>query len=501
MTRTGGRLVASAVAGALTVLALSPRGCAWLAWVALVPLFAALAGATRREAVGCAVAYTMTFALGGLEPWFARATSAYFGIALGWTVVLTAVPLAVLAVAHGSILGAVLAARPRPGPWDVVWCGAVWTCWETLRVFVIPYYPAAFLGLSQHATIPVLQLASLTGVAGVTFVIVAFNVGVASLLSSASRRRRAAAALTGLALAAGTVGWGALRVARAGDPEPGGPRIVAIDIDAPERSASTLERYLASSAEPAATHPALLVWPESALAADVEHDRPTWTALDAFVATHGTALLAGGPGSARRDGRGPARFNSAHLLSPGHGMQSYHKRGLVPFAERWPAILGAPPADLTSLDAGEEATVFPLGDSAFGVLICFEITDAAGARDLARGGARFIVNITNDAWFAASARPPHLPWAAVRAVETGLPVVRAANAGVSGVFDRFGRQVAFSRPRGGPAVLAANVPPPAPSLYARRGDLFLAACVVAVLAGLASSGGSTPRRTHRRSPA
>src|SRR5439155_1590139 len=213
--------------------------------------------------------------------------------------VLTAPPLALLAVAHGTLLGALLLARPRrAGPRQVLWCAALWAGWEYVRTLVFPYYPAAVLGLSQHATVAVLQLASLTGVAGVSFVL-----------------------------------------------------------------------------------------------------------LSRFVAEHGTPLLAGGPGAARSARRGVAHFNSAHLITPGHGMRSYHKRRLVPLAERWSSLLGSPPPELASLEAGEEATVFSLGDTAFGVLICFEITDAAGARALARGGARFIVNMTNDAWFIGSARP------------------------------------------------------------------------------------------------
>jgi apolipoprotein N-acyltransferase len=179
------------------------------------------------------------------------------------------------------------------------------------------------------------------------------------------------------------------------------------------------------------------------------------------------------------------RYNSAHLVHPGHGLESYHKRNLVPLAEIWPArlpLIGSPPPDLAGLSAGTEATVFPLGESAFGVLICFEITDAAGARTLAQRGARFIVNLTNDAWFATSGRPPHLPWAAVRAVESGLPVVRAANAGPSAVFDRFGRVVAIRR---GAGLFAATVPQPGPTLYTRGGHAFLGACVAVVAGGIA----------------
>src|SRR5439155_8321857 len=121
--------------------------------------------------------------------------------------------------------------------------------------------------------------------------------------------------------------------------------------------------------------------------------------------------------------------------TPGSGMRGYFTSGLVPFAEHWPSfpsrLLGDPPPDLVSLDPGDEAPVFPLGESAFGGLICFEIAGPGAGRTLAAAGARFVVNLTNDAWFARCGRPPHLPWAAVRAVETGLPIIRVANAGLS----------------------------------------------------------------------
>ncbi|TMJ93391.1 MAG: hypothetical protein E6G67_12545 [Actinobacteria bacterium] len=157
-------------------------------------------------------------------------------------------------------------------------------------------------------------------------------------------------------------------------------------------------------------------------------------------------------------------------------MQSYHKRYLVPFAERWPSILGNPPSDLASLEPGRETTVLHVGDISFGVLICFEIADSRGARTLASRGAGFIVNLTNDAWFYRSSAP-HVPWAVARAVETGIPVVRAANAGVSAVFDRFGRKVATGPSAGLPSVLAVSLPAAAPTVYSRTGDWFLVICL------------------------
>src|SRR5207245_3275046 len=139
-------------------------------------------------------------------------------------------------------------------------------------------------------------------------------------------------------------------------------------------------RYLAATETVAARRPALVLWPESALTRDIEHDRIAWGRLSAFIEAHGMALLSGGSTLVRSADGGLARFNSAHLLVPGHGMQSYHKRGLVAFAEHWPVFLGSPPAQVESLEAGREATIFHLGDVAFGVLVCFEIPDAAAAR-------------------------------------------------------------------------------------------------------------------------
>jgi apolipoprotein N-acyltransferase len=470
----------------LGALALGAPGAAVVAWVALVPLFVALDGAGSFRTLALAIVYAVVLGLGGLGPWLSHAAAAYFGIgravATGYVVVF----LATIFTLHGTLLGLLLLGRPgRVGAWNVVWCAAAWAIWDAVRTGVFPRFPGGVLALSQHAALPVLQIASVTGVAGVSFILVAGNAGVAALVTdrSAAPRVRLLAVATGIGLAGAATLWGALRIGRdAGAASSTGPTVISIDVNAADRAASTLERYLATSEEAVATPSALLVWPESALPTDPEHDRAAWTALSRFVATHGVPLLAGGPGTGLvRPGPGIVNFNSAHLIAPGSGLRTYHKRQLVPFAERWPSFLGAPPAglapDLAGLEPGDVLGVFPLGDGAFGVLICFEITDAAAARALAARGARFIVNLTNDAWFESA---PHLPWAAIRAVETGVPVVRAANAGVSAVFDRLGR----ARPRRGAGWLVTQVPPAAPTVYVRRGEVFLGACLALLLAGL-----------------
>src|SRR5262249_55987494 len=177
---------------------------------------------------------------------------------------------------------------------------------------------------------------------------------------------------------------------------------------------------------------ALVVWPESALPDDLEEDAAAWVRLSRFVEDLGIPLVTGGGGSAVGDDGHVVRFNSVHFLRPRHGMLSYHKRLPVPFAESWPGGPGGPPWGIEPVAAGQELALFGDGLARFGPLICFEITDAASVRGLAGGGARLVVSVNNDVWFGEH-EAPHLVWARIRAVESGLPVVRATNQGTSAI--------------------------------------------------------------------
>jgi apolipoprotein N-acyltransferase len=287
---------------------------------------------------------------------------------------------------------------------------------------------------------------------------------------------------TGLAIAISAAGFGALRLAAVPPGEAGtGIELGLVDVGVTAASARSLDAYLAASRR-GGSSPSALVWPESALPTDIERDRAAWGEIARFLDATGATLIAGGPGSSLRADGQLARFNSVHVLRPAQGLRSSHKRRLVPFAERWPALLGAPPAAVGELAAGGELSVLDMGGRLFGVLICFEITDGQGARTLARDGAAFILNPTNDAWFTGAA--PHFPWAVIRAVESGVPVVRAANAGVSAVIDRYGRALGGDT-RGGPASLAVvTVPDGHPTPYARTGNAFLVGCGAIVLVGV-----------------
>ena len=464
-----------------------------LACVALVPLLVATSRASVSRTVLAAIAYALALGEIAILPWLGPSLGPYFGLTGVRSYALAASTVVLLALLHGGLLGVALALRPRRSPvLLVVWTAALWACWEALRSYVPPRFPGAVLGVSLEDAPALLQLASVTGVAGVTAVVVAANAGVAALLArDEPRAARLRAFATGVGLVVLATLWGATRLATPLATAEHAPRILAIDLDASDATESTLDRLLAATSAAMATSPDVrfdvVLWPESALNLDLARDRAAWRRITEFLERSGATLVTGGV-SFELDERGRAqRFNALHVLRPGFGMQSYHKRLLVPLAESWPALLGAPPASLEPVTAGRTLRTFDVGSTRFGPVTCFEIADGASARLLARDGAGFLLNPTNDAWFRGT-EAPHLRWARIRAIETGLPVVRVANAGTSAVFDPLGREIGASALDAPPGrALSAAVPSAIATPYVAVGEWFLPTCATVVLLGVASS--------------
>ena len=186
--------------------------------------------------------------------------------------------------------------------------------------------------------------------------------------------------------------------------------------------------------------PDLVVMSESALCDIGLIGGPGAAGFAEWVAkrTYGAALLAGG---GRRDGE-RREFNSAALYSSS-GLQVYDKVHLVPFGEFIPGdkLITALQklAPVGSCTPGE-VKLLELNGRKFGVAICFEDTDSSLIRQFADLGAEFLVFVTNDSWFSESNETVQHAWQAVaRAIETGLPVVRVGNSGVTGTIRPDGR--------------------------------------------------------------
>jgi apolipoprotein N-acyltransferase len=380
----------------------------------------------------------------------------------------------------------------------------LWAGLEFMRAIWLTGFAWNPLGGSQFERIMLIQMASWTGVYGVSALVMLLNMSVAltvqQYIQAGGRGRRAwhPEMMFGFLILALAFTGGQRSIKAAQREEVTALRTALIQPNIPQYQKWTdefksfilheLERLsrLAIQAGPLD----LLVWPETAVPDYVRLD-PNSSSLVQRLATNQVPLLVGTM-DVEWDLEGrwrPMYFNSS-LLYDAHGdvLMHYHKQHLVMFGEyvpldRYLPFLSAMTPIDASFDAGRESTVFkvPKREETFAVLICFEDTVARLGRRAVRAGARMLVNQTNDAWFRESiAARQHMTHSVFRAVENRVPVVRAANTGISCGIDRFGRIHSVLAGEAGSTFVAgfqlvtSQVPREDMSLtvYTRYGDWF-----------------------------
>jgi apolipoprotein N-acyltransferase len=210
-----------------------------------------------------------------------------------------------------------------------------------------------------------------------------------------------------------------------------------------------------------------------------------------LATTTGDPILFGAPALGVEYGR-VGFYNRAYLVS-GRGMVAawYDKMQLVPFGEYVPlrSLLGSIVNRVVNgfgdMFPGRTQTIFSVNGARLGTLICYESIFPNLARSAVKDGANILVNITNDAWYGESSAPYQLlAMAAMRSVETKVPMVRVANTGISAVIDPVGRITARTPlfTRGTETELVRWRPEQ--TLYARFGDLFAETTFALTVAGL-----------------
>jgi apolipoprotein N-acyltransferase len=365
----------------------------------------------------------------------------------------------------------------------------LWTIFEYLRGHIFTGFPWNLIGYSWVAVLPVLQSVAVIGIYGLGLLTVAVA-SLPALLpdSSESAIRTRASLAVGLSLFGliGLSGW--VRLSQMdGSPVPGVMlRIVQPNIPqtlkwVPAERARNFERLLELTAEPARsiaspiTH---VVWPETAVPFFLERDAGARQAM-ASVTPPGGSILTGAP-RVQVEASGENRFwNSLHAIDgSGAVVASYDKFHLVPFGEYMPfrgvLPVGGIAAGATDFSSGDgPATLEVPGLPPFSPLICYEVIFPGAVKD-SGNRPEWLLNVTNDAWYGISAGPhQHFAISRVRAVEEGLPLVRAANTGISGVIDGYGRVTAYLG-LGERGVLDVGLPKALPlTPYGRVGDMIL----------------------------
>jgi len=462
-----------------------PKPAIWLcAWVGLVPLLIALRGATIKQAALCGLVTGLV----------------YYGIILYWITLFGYLPWILLIIYQALYFALFAALYTRLGPekiglWGYIAVPSVWTILQFIRTLGAYAFIWGSFSHTQANNPVIIQLASITGIWGIEFLVCLFNLVIICTLAPYTDKRRGMPAVIVAAITLAAVVFGYVTLANA--PEPGGSARVAViqgnminDFHPiPNYEAHAFETYSRMSLQAARWNPDLIVWPETTLPTNII--TPGWEdVIEQLAKSAHSDLLVGGYDPSMN----PAlhgSYNSLNLYNAnGHKMGVYHKVQLVPFGEFVPLRdqlpflqnYGIRPEDVL---AAKSHKLLRSSLGKIGVSICFESLFPEIARTETRSGATALVVVTNDAWFQRTqAAREHEMMSRLRAVENRRYVIRAAGTGISAVIDPYGRPIAelgiFKQ-----GVIRQRISPITNlTIFTRFGPWFVYVCLMAAAAGL-----------------
>jgi apolipoprotein N-acyltransferase len=381
---------------------------------------------------------------------------------------------------------------------------AVWICIDYIRTLGEISFPWSFLGYSLAPFLPLAQIVSVTGVWGLTFLVVLTNCLIWDLLKSYMTNSDIVPRWINLSVLAlffcGISIWGAFRIS-------GGTRdsrkinisLIQSNLNQLHWGVNSLDTAFSITdsmiTEASLQKPDLIIGPESALLCFLSRRSEYRNRVVSWVNSIHTPLLLGGlhwdkaPEGSSND---YLVYNSAFLFKPDTLFPLiYNKIKLVPFSEALPfegvfPILSRTNLGEADFKRGKQQIVLKINDSLrVAPFICYEIIYPGFVRDRVKTGTDLIVTITNDGWFGKTSGPyQHAGMAQIRAVENGRPLVRCANSGISMVVDMYG-SVANKTPIYIRQILNGRVDMnSANTIYLQWGDWFVVICLIVSLVAL-----------------
>ena len=450
------------MSGVLLALSFPRYGHPAFAWVALVPLLIALTGWRGRPGRVPAQKPWHAFTLGlvagtvyfvGTVYWTSSVLATFGGVPLLVAIfgmLLLAVYLALFPAITALITSRLLA---RGGAPALFFVPGAWVSTEFFRGYLLGGFPWVPLGNSQVTVLPVAQLASVFGVYGLSGLVALVNAGIAfALLNTGRARIKALAVPIVLVLAIG--GWGAWRIGDASLTREGTPIRVGLvqgNIEQtakwdPKQARRIFTTYVAMTRDAVKRGAQYVMWPESSTPFMFERDEGGQAQMRELAREVGVPILFGSDQLVREPT--PRLYNAAFLLSPdGRTAGVYRKIHLVPFGEfipmkQWLYFASPLVESLVDFAPGDKMVMLPIGSHLTSTAICYEVVYPALIREAVDNGSELLTTITNDAWYGQSSAPyQHFALASMRAIEEGRYLARAANTGISGVVDPYGRVI------------------------------------------------------------
>ncbi len=478
-------LIVAAASGLLLAAAFPRPDLFPLAWVALVPLLLVMrhrpfaAGFTTGAVFFATVLYWLNFVMttyGGLQPVFSLLAYlfliAYLAIYFG------------LATWEACRLETVLKI-----PY-LLTLPPLWVALEYLRGTLFTGFPWAIIGYSQQNFSLAIQSSDVTGVYGVSLMLVVVNCAIAGIIVMPKSRLAWLGVAATIIISISHFGYGVWREGQPLDQRTEQLRIALIqgNIDqaqkwAPDNRQSSIDRYQSLSMQALENQPDLVIWPEAATPFFLQDPSELAAQVKQLPIQLNTSLLVGSPAYRQLSSDEYQYYNSAYLFAPtGEELGRSDKIHLVPFGEYVPLGKLLSFIDKLVVGVGDfspgKVQPLPLNGHHLGVLICYEAIFPPLAREYVRQGSTLLVNLTNDAWFGHSSAPyQHLAMTRFRAIENRIWIARAANTGISALISPAGKvtqsgPIFESLQLSGLVGLGAEA-----TFYTRFGDIFAYVCL------------------------
>lgn len=480
------------ISGLLLVLCFPTIDLFLVAWVALVPFLISLYDKGPKQSFRAGIVLGVPYFFGTLY-WIYHSINHYGGVSLIGSVAIVVLLCLYLSLYTGVFALLFSATIRRTKLPALLLAPAFWVVLEFLRSYIFTGFPWSSIGYSQYKFPGIIQIADITGIYGVSFLVVAVNGALADIFLIKKRTRDMplfplSYTVIGFAVLAvfviSTVVYGQMRLRQERPGQEFRASVIQGNIEQdkkwdPSYQDDVLGIYKNLSLEASSSSPSLIVWPETAVPFFFGSEKRYTEDLISFQRRLDSYLLFG---SVLVKGKTDHRYllsNSAVLLDKtGKVSYEYDKIHMVPFGEYVPLhkilfFINKLVVGIGDYTPGDEylRAVTPFGQ--FATLICYEIAFPGVVRKFYANGGDFMVTITNDAWFGRTTGPyQHFSMAVFRAVENRKPVIRAANTGVSGFIDSNGRIISrtciFQR-----LILTGDVRTDTTrSFYSKYGDLF-----------------------------
>ena len=428
-------------------------GQSFFVWFSLIPILFAIEGKSTYKTFLAGFICGLLFYT-GLIYWIVVVTTTYGGLIYPLGIFVMLLLVTYLSVYFGLAFSLSRFIEERTPFTLPLILPFIWISLEYVRSFLFSGFPCQNLGYALYQSRYLIQCADLTGIYGISFLIVFTNLSGYLLLRGIPEKRLPlkelllTVILISMALLYGRERLNEInKISQTAPAIPVG--LIQGNIDqgikwnrAFRQQAIDIHKRL--SVESLESGARLIIWPESSTPFYFQSSLDYQKIIFDIIRGSDAYILIGSP-FFQQVNNTVRNYNSAFLLSPsGNVLERYDKNHLVPYGEYIPLkrffpFINKMVVGIGDFYPGEKRTIFKIPEGFFSVLICYEIIFPDLTRRFVKEGARFLVNITNDAWFGNTSAPyQHLSMATVRTIENRRFIARAANTGISAIIDASG---------------------------------------------------------------